>query len=213
MTRRDTIIIAVLINVGLLIVLFTTSLGPNSEPTYASATAKMEVVAPVKVSTPPPAVVKDPIDQMIAKEEPKAIPQPLTVEKNIPTLPAEEKKIEAKNLIPVIIKQGDVLEKIAKNYHTTVEEVMKINRLPNSFLKIGQVLYIPSNSGEKQIAPMVAAATPSSKEPVYYVVKNGDNPWTIAVKNHIKVDELLKLNQLDEATAKKLKPGDRLRIQ
>lgn len=47
----------------------------------------------------------------------------------------------------------------------------------------------------------------------YYTVKNGDNPWTIAVKNHMKVDELLKLNHLDADKAKRLKPGDQLRIQ
>jgi hypothetical protein len=47
----------------------------------------------------------------------------------------------------------------------------------------------------------------------YYIVKSGDNPWSIAIKNHIKFDELLRLNHLDEEKAKKLKPGDKLRIK
>ncbi|NGX46548.1 MAG: hypothetical protein K940chlam2_01740, partial [Chlamydiae bacterium] len=44
-------------------------------------------------------------------------------------------------------------------------------------------------------------------------VVSGDNPWTIAVKNRIKVDQLLKLNGLNEEKARCLKPGDRLRIR
>ncbi|HEY4254932.1 MAG TPA: LysM domain-containing protein, partial [Chlamydiales bacterium] len=47
----------------------------------------------------------------------------------------------------------------------------------------------------------------------YYIVKVGDNPWTIAMKHHLKVEELLKLNGLNEQRARKLKPGDRLRIK
>ncbi len=44
-------------------------------------------------------------------------------------------------------------------------------------------------------------------------MKKGDSPWTIAVKNQMKVEDLLKLNNLNEAQAKRLKPGDQLRIQ
>ena len=38
----------------------------------------------------------------------------------------------------------------------------------------------------------------------YYTVKCGDNPWTIAMKHHMKVEELLKLNNLDNKSAKKI---------
>ena len=47
----------------------------------------------------------------------------------------------------------------------------------------------------------------------YYTVKPGDNPWTIAMKHHIKVDDLLKMNDLDNHKAKKLRPGDKLKIR
>ncbi|HSX13751.1 MAG TPA: LysM domain-containing protein [Chlamydiales bacterium] len=49
--------------------------------------------------------------------------------------------------------------------------------------------------------------------PEYYIVKVGDNPWGIAMKHHMKLEELLKLNQLNEEKARKLKPGDRLRTR
>ena len=53
--------------------------------------------------------------------------------------------------------------------------------------------------------------TPNPED--FYVVKEGDSPWAIALSNGIRLDELLKLNGLDEQKARKLRPGDRLRIR
>jgi LysM repeat protein len=44
-------------------------------------------------------------------------------------------------------------------------------------------------------------------------MKVGENPWAIAIRHHMKLDELLRLNGLNEEKARKLKPGDRLRIR
>jgi LysM repeat protein len=57
------------------------------------------------------------------------------------------------------------------------------------------------------------APAPIETQAEYYTMKVGDNPWSIAMKHHIKVDELLKMNGLNEKTARKLKPGDRLKIR
>ena len=52
-----------------------------------------------------------------------------------------------------------------------------------------------------------------SKGGKYYIVQTGDNPWTIAHANGMQVEELLRLNGIDEKKAKKLRPGDRLKIK
>jgi len=82
-------------------------------------------------------------------------------------------------------------------------------------LRIGQVLKIPPKTAI--ISTASSPASPPSQSaastPKHYIVKNGDNPWTIAVKNHMKVEDLLKLNNLDQEKARKLKPGDKLIIQ
>ena len=56
-----------------------------------------------------------------------------------------------------------------------------------------------------------------TKEPTsldeYYIVKAGDNPWKIAKKFHLSFEKLLQLNHLDEAKARNLKVGSRLRIR
>lgn len=121
--------------------------------------------------------------------------------------------------VEVKVKKGDSLEKIAKIHHTSVDEIIKINQLPSSFLRIGQVLRIPtektltSHSIPPKAPPVASAKKSTEAGPEYYTVKVGDNPWTIAMKHHMKVDELLQLNGLNEERARKLKPGDRLRIR
>jgi LysM repeat protein len=113
------------------------------------------------------------------------------------------------------VKKGDTLEKIARAHHTTVDEIIKLNHLPSSFLRVGQVLKLPA---EKTLSAKTAKSAMPEKlkqdtGPDYYTVKVGDNPWMIAIKHHLKLEELLKLNGLNEEKARKLKPGDRLRIK
>ena len=102
-------------------------------------------------------------------------------------------------------------QKIAKAQKTTVDEIIKSNHLPSSFLRVGQVLKMPVERAQTQVAK--GQAVENQPGPDYYTVKVGDNPWTIAMKNHIKVDELLKMNALNDEKARKLKAGDRLRIR
>ncbi len=113
-------------------------------------------------------------------------------------------------LIDVTVKKGDALEKIARAHRTTVKDIMRINNLSNANLHIGQVLKV--SPGTRKTATTSAAAA-KSEGPKYYTVKAGDNPWTIAVKNHMKLEELLKLNNLDQDKARRLKAGDKLRIK
>lgn len=241
MSRRDTIIIAVLVNAGLLIVLFATALKTNA-PQYAVAK-----VAPVPVQEtfiPPmkkevPFVGGDEVDaalhQYAQRSEPAAA-TPAHQEVNFaddlnafakaevppvapvqtPSAPVAYSEKEAPAFIEIKVKKGDVLEKIARYHHTTVSEIMKINHLSTTNLRIGQVLKI-ANKGttahEAVSSPVKSAAPASENGPLYYIVKKGDNPWTIAVKNHMKVDELLRLNAMTEDQARRLKPGDQLRIR
>ncbi len=229
MNRRDTIIIAILINAGLLTVLFITALTTSEEeliqanPSFAKAPEiRREIKAPppklappvvAMQETPPPEVV---VPKPVLKKE-------MPVLKHKLPMPAEKKetvvvaKPVLKKAMPqpsvktkeVIVKKGDNLEKIAKAHSTSVKEIISMNKLPNSFLRIGQVLKVPSN-GKVQAAVVKKKAEPEFE---YYTVKTGDNPWTIAMKHHIKVEELLRINNLDEKKARRLKPGDRLRIR
>jgi peptidoglycan DL-endopeptidase LytF len=151
------------------------------------------------------------LDEYVIKKESEKV-TPEEVVKTEPTLDTIKEVIAPKKVEPrqepqkmqeITVVSGDSLDKLARRHSTTVQEIMRLNSLSSSTLQIGQVLYVAKS------------LTPSQKADVkrYYVVKSGDSPWTIASKNNLKLHELLKLNNLNDTTAKKLKPGCRLRIK
>ncbi|QHP83036.1 MULTISPECIES: LysM peptidoglycan-binding domain-containing protein [Chlamydia] len=128
----------------------------------------------------------------------------------IPVVPAQgiDKVAEKETFSTVIVKKGDFLERIARANHTTVSALMQLNDLSSTQLQIGQVLRVPkTHKPEKDLQ----VKTPNPDD--FYVVKEGDSPWAIALSNGIRLDDLLKLNGLDEQKARKIRPGDRLRIR
>lgn len=207
MSRRDTIIIAVLVNAGLLMVLFTTAMksGKEEDPFFEKTVELCGVddrdtlVAEETLLDPYLSSLSDFEEELIfteTEEEIELIKAPA---------PAKEKATE--QFVNVTVKKGDFLEKIANANKTTVSAILKANPQVNpNQLKVGQVLNVPIGKEEKK------AHTPAQDED-YYVVKEGDNPWLIASRNHINLETLLRLNNLDEKKAKRIRPGDRLRIR
>ena len=79
-----------------------------------------------------------------------------------------------------IVKSGDSLYAIARNFNTTVDDIKKINNLTSNNLSIGQMLIIPSTSNEK----------------TSYTVKSGDSLYSIARNFNTTVDDIKKANNL-----------------
>lgn len=192
MSRRDTIILAVLINAGLLVVLFISALKTDGGEDFSPVNTALaqEETATSETATSP---------ETPAKPEVKAEEQVAAVKKSKPAEPSSTRSH--------VVSKGDYLEKIAKKHKVSIDEIIALNNLPNSRLQIGQELRIPEPSQAK--GPVVK----KQEEEKYYIIKGGDSPWTIAIKNQMQVDDLLKLNNMDESKAKRLRPGDRLRIK
>lgn len=242
MSRKDIIVMSVLANAGLIIILLVSSL-TSKESYFVASSAKVAesilesnengMISSVK----PEEKISETnlvLDKIIATEE-KAIEQPFIkleqaeeIIHKLPEISLVETKVEPNELketpiqikpkenrfMEVKVKKGDTLEKIAKDNNTSVPDILKINELSNTFLRIGQTLLVPKlDMLAKDKSPKPPVKKNSIGEADYYTVKCGDNPWTIAMKHHLKVDELLKLNNLNSATAKKLRPGDKLRIK
>lgn len=267
MNRKNIILIAVLINAGLLSVLLIAALTTQEEampaPTLLGDTAsglhkleenplfgdsidlamrkspQTQAELPIAISLSetlkpaepaiqlpnPPAVKEEILVHKLPPLVPEAAPaaplapaasaSPVAVAPASSGPPTAVKPTTAAGHAEVVVKKGDTLEKIAKASRATVDELIKLNHLSSSFLRVGQVLKIPQ---EHAVVAKTKAAVPEKKPveasgPEYYTVKVGDNPWTIAMKHHIKVEELLRLNSLNEEKARKLKPGDRLRTR
>lgn len=237
MSKKDTVIIAILLNAGLLIVLFATSLKSDpsdvthqtvnietpllqKEDAVAVPSTQPQVLEIAKTSTP---LTGDEVDQMIRQYTPPAIASaPVDIKPNFADdlqalgglMPSQENTPSAatdtSSYKEVKVKKGDVLEKIARLNHVTVEEIMKANQMTSTRLKIGQVLKIPAKIKKETVVTSTAPQDSSAK---YYTMKNGDNLWAIAVKNQMKMEDLLKLNNLTDEKARKLKAGDQIRIK
>ena len=100
-----------------------------------------------------------------------------------------------------VVKSGDSLYSIARKYNTTVDEIKKLNNLSSNLLNIGQVLKIPSSESSNTGSNTGTTNT--------YVVKSGDNLYSIARKYNTTVDEIKRLNNL---TSNLLSIGQVLKI-
>lgn len=224
MNRKNTILIAVLINAGLLAVLLIAALTTQEELPVQNTIARVETLSLPKFDDAPmyqelPLLTMPeipPVSESLVHKLPPLVaesapvlsaPIPLSAPQSAQIVKAEP--VPTAPLSEISVKKGDSLEKIARNHHTTVDEIIKLNHLPSSFLKIGQVLKIPR---ERSLAK-TQEKKPAEFGPEYYTMKVGENPWAIAIRHHMKLDELLRLNGLNEEKARKLKPGDRLRIR
>jgi membrane-bound lytic murein transglycosylase D len=88
-----------------------------------------------------------------------------------------------------VVKPGDTLSKIARQFNTTINVLRSVNSLGGEALRIGQALKVP-------------VATPAPKtvnrmsSPVRYTVQKGDSPLFIAQKHQMDVSDLLNINRL-----------------
>lgn len=236
MTRRDVIIVSVLLNAGLLGILFLTAVKSDPDIVSDATDPVKELVAQAEDVPLPPISIEDEgpqqplalqpvdeVDHMLREYLPEVPLETVTVELPAEPAPKPTAAIEAPRevkgqMVQVTVKRGDALEKIARANHTTVEAIKAANGMKNDKLKIGQVLQIPVGTKPAQAsakpvkeAEPIAVAAPS--EAVYYTIKSGDNPWKIAKQFHVKFEDLLKLNQLDEDSGRNLKVGDKIRVK
>ncbi|MBM4305691.1 MAG: LysM peptidoglycan-binding domain-containing protein [Deltaproteobacteria bacterium] len=101
------------------------------------------------------------------------------------------------------VKSGDSLYSISKSYGISIESLKEANGLEGSHLKPNQVLLIP-NPKKRPTGKTVQRALPET-EP--YIVKQGDNLYTISKKAGLSIEEIKRLNQLRTDV---LKTGQRL---
>ncbi|SPN74012.1 D-gamma-glutamyl-meso-diaminopimelic acid endopeptidase CwlS precursor,membrane-bound lytic murein transglycosylase D,stage VI sporulation protein D,LysM domain [Chlamydia serpentis] len=233
MNRRDMVITAVVVNAMLLIALFVTSKRVGVKDynegyrNFAATKVAQGLVSEEKVLEKPSVieapvrpVVKETLATQFIESKPvivTTLPVPVVSESpesvitTVPSQPVNETlKEEQAVYATVVVKKGDFLERIAKANHTTVAKLMQINDLTTTQLKIGQVIKVPIL---QEIGSQKNSQMNVSNSENYYTVQEGDSPWTIALRNHIRLDDLLKMNDLDEYKARRLKPGDQLRIR
>jgi LysM repeat protein len=124
------------------------------------------------------------------------------------------------------VKSGDSLWKIARQQNVSVAAIKQANSLSSDSLKVGQKLRVPvatakaatdmtANTVSAGIAPASSTAwqTPGTYQEngqTIHVVDFNESPATIAKKYGVKIDDLLKANNITDA--KKVQYGQRLVI-
>lgn len=178
MTRKDTILIAVVINAGLLAILFTTAVIYDTDKVEQT-----EFVTPASdnrtiQTEPPPTLIAaasstgDEVDNVLkyfsqpssptivmeAQSETYA-PEPIAIQSNEEDGEdlGQELEAEQERFVEVKVKKGDMLEKIAKANKTTVGAIKRANNLQNERLSIGQVLKIPVNQDSLALSNQTAS--------------------------------------------------------
>lgn len=113
------------------------------------------------------------------------------------------------NFVMYTVKAGDSLYSIAQQYNTTVDKIKSDNKLTSNNLSIGQVLMIADKTTDMTVEECFGEDEVLEEDYVIYVVKPGDNLYSIARKYDTTVSELKRLNNL---TSNNLSVGQELKI-
>lgn len=228
MTRKDTILISVIINAGLLAILFATAIIYDTDQEFVQSDLG---TALADANQPPPAdqtiiaaVTKndspsvDEVDNVLRNysgttQTTDLEQEPLDLHEQQTPLATQTEPVRDSSYVEVTVKKGDSLDRIARANGTTINAIKKASNLTNEKLTIGQVLRVPLTKESKTVAVAAAPKAADSSEAVYHVVKSGDSPWKIAKLYGVKYEDILRLNKLDEDKARNLKIGDKIRVK
>ncbi len=153
-------------------------------------------------STPQQPSVDQPEPEQRVEEAPKPEVQTITTKPD--PIKKEEKK---ENLTTHIVEAGESIWSISRTYGVTVAEVLNWNNLAEgASLSIGQKLLIagealkaiPKKEEKKEITTIV------------HIVRGGDTFYSIARKYQMKVNDLMKMNDLNDAAV--LSIGQELKV-
>jgi len=112
------------------------------------------------------------------------------------------KKRLAERKVYHVVKKGETLASLARKYHTTPEEIKRLNNLRTARLKPGQKLLVKVEKGE-EIRLSFSLTTDmfkSSSNELYLVhrVKEGETLYRISLMYGVSVEEIKLLNGLED---------------
>ncbi|MCD6221001.1 LysM peptidoglycan-binding domain-containing protein [bacterium] len=113
-----------------------------------------------------------------------------------------------------IVKKGETLIAIAKEYGTSVSEIKRLNNLRSNLIIAGEKLVVKRIVRKKKKYKKYSKNNNTSAvwgyETIYHRVRKGDSLWKISKKYGISISSIKKLNRLRSS---RIKPGMRLKIK
>ncbi|GAB6113660.1 LysM peptidoglycan-binding domain-containing protein [Desulfomicrobium salsuginis] len=121
-----------------------------------------------------------------------------------------ETKMWASKRANYVVRQGDTVWSIAKQFEADPSTLLQANGLRGSTtLKVGQKLFVP-DAGRAETKKAQAQADTVRKDLVSYQVRQGDTLWSIAKRFGVSAQDLLSWNKLAANTH--IRPGDQLKV-
>ena len=109
----------------------------------------------------------------------------------------------ASDLLKHTVRSGESLSVIAKRYRVSVRELQTWNNISNPHrLRVGQQLTVFQS-------PAPAPAIQRSGT-VQHTVQTGDSLWSIARRYRVKLDDLMRWNDLESSSV--IRPGQSIKI-
>ena len=113
------------------------------------------------------------------------------------------------------VLSGETLSEIAAKHHTTVATLQQVNNLTDTLIRAGRSLIVPTSARPLSEYTLSAASRgvieqPASGEKITYVVRKGDNLWSIARRHDTRVKKIAAWNGISASGV--LRPGQKLVI-
>lgn len=219
LSRKELIVIALLLNLGVLSVIVSLATSGKKEEPKSDARVAAIATEPLRETQP-----KETSD--------KVLNQP---QKEMGAASFDEIDQILEEYIPLDDSIGDKLSKesVVKAETDRTKDTSPSHSKPTPPLKQAASKEVPlakkspakeekklvvkddkkSTSSATTAKQTAAKSNEKVSDDTFYVVQPGDNPWKIAKKFHISFDKLLELNNLNEKRARNLKVGERLKIR
>jgi membrane-bound lytic murein transglycosylase D len=180
---------------------------------HLSAGMKLKIVlAPEPLFNPPPTPAAPQNLPATHTKSPETDSLLATADTTPKAFYTETRKIYEPVYATHIVKQGETLSKIAQRYRTSVNDLIQLNKLRSSSLKVGQKLQI--KTGEKVTYAQVQVPIEKTEEEckcIRYVVRPGDTLWSITQKYEgLTIQKLKEENEF--IRQRPIKVGDVLKI-
>ncbi|GAB4565609.1 MAG: hypothetical protein Kow0047_16290 [Anaerolineae bacterium] len=161
--------------------------GSTLEEIAPPETPEMPVITPTPQPTPTAtSAVTETVTPTVA-----ATPTPTVTPPSTPT----STPTASPERVTYVVQPGDTLTAISRRFGVSIEAIAQANDIEDpTALRVGQELVIPSASD------VVALPTLASTGQNVYLVAPGDTPASIARKFGVSVEELMRVNNIEDST-------------
>jgi LysM repeat protein len=110
--------------------------------------------------------------------------------------PTATPTLEPGQTVIYVVRTGDTLYSIARQFNVTVQALTQINNISNSsYIQVGQQLIIPRGAPMPSTTP-APTVTPVPANPIVYIVQGGDTLYSIARRYGTTVQAIAMTNNI-----------------